>query len=80
MDTPLVWTDAVSITFDLDVSSANQRVIQKMIDLNLAGWSHCFELQSSTSLTPQGFQPIAWGIRYRVERKDDRSNLWEQDV
>jgi len=51
-----------------------------MMDLNLAGWSHCFELKSNTTLTPQGFQPIAWGIRYRVERKDDRSNLWEQDV
>jgi hypothetical protein len=76
----LIWAEAVSVSFDLKVSAANQRVIQKTIDLNYRGWAHAFELRSSTELTPQGFQPIAWGIRYRVERKDDVSNINDQDV
>lgn len=80
VDAPLVWAEAVSTTFDLQVSAANQRVIQKTMDLNYKGWAHAFELQSSTLTTPQGFQPIAWGVRYRVERKDDRENISDQDA
>ena len=72
------WAEATSVTFNLNVSAANQRVIQKTIDLNNRGWAHAFELKVSTILTPQGFQPIAWGIRYRVERKDDTANILEQ--
>lgn len=71
----VVWASAVTASFLLNINNSIQRVIQKTIDLNYKGWSHGFEFNVSTSDINQGFQPIAWGVRYRVERKDDLSNI-----
>ncbi len=77
-DGDVVFTDATASTFDLSISAESQRVVQKIIDLNKRGWAHAFELRVTTSTTPQGFSPIVWGVRYRVERKDDTANIQEQ--
>jgi hypothetical protein len=70
-----LWASAVTASFFLNINNSIQRVMQKTIDLNHRGWSHGFEFEVSTSDIAQGFQPIAWGVRYRVERKDDTSNI-----
>ena len=74
----ILFSESIAATFSLDISAVNQRVIQKIMDMNKKGWSHAFELRVSTSTTPQGFSPIVWGIRYRVERKDDKANISDQ--
>ena len=39
--------------------------------MNEKGWSHSFEYEVSTNDVNKGWQPIVWGIQYRVERKDN---------
>lgn len=73
-DSIMTWASAVTMTFALNASVANQRIVEKIINLNHKGWCHAFALEVNTIDTPQGFQPIAWGLRYRVERKDDTAN------
>jgi hypothetical protein len=67
------WSSAVGATLslDLDTDIGLQRVTRVISDLNRVGWSHAFEFEVQTSSTDKGFQPISWGIRYRLERKDD---------
>jgi hypothetical protein len=67
------WADATSATLslDLDASVGLQRVVRVISDLNRVGWAHAFEFEVETSGTAKGFQPIAWGIQYRIERKDN---------
>jgi hypothetical protein len=65
------WTSATSATIDLDLDVGLQRLIRVVQDLNKTGWSHAFEFNVTTDDISKGFQPVIWGTRYRVERKDD---------
>lgn len=69
------WADTLSTTLSLDLDTALgvQRITRVIDDLNRAGWSHAFEFECITEDTQKGFQPIAWGVRYMVERKDDQA-------
>jgi hypothetical protein len=64
-------TSAVSINVNQDIGS--RRVINIVTDESRTGWAHGFEFVITTTNVPRGFRPIAWGIRYRVERKDDQA-------
>jgi hypothetical protein len=63
------WASAPAITFVLNIGS--DRLLRLIKDLNQLGWTHSFEFSVSTTTIGKGWKPIAWGIRYRVERKDD---------
>jgi hypothetical protein len=67
----VTWTSATSATIDLDLDVGLQRLIRVVQDLNRTGWSHAFEFTVTTSDVTKGFQPVLWGTRYRIERKDD---------
>ena len=72
--TGVEWTEAVSSTTELTLDVGLQRVVTKTIDLNYAGFAHAFEMEVTTDDVNGGFQPIVWGVRFRVERKDDTAN------
>jgi hypothetical protein len=65
------WSSSGAILISLNVGL--QRLIKVVQDLNRKGWAHAFEFSVTTDDVSKGFQPIAWGIRYRIERKDDTS-------
>lgn len=58
-------------TIDIQAHTGNDRIINTVFDTNTLAWAHAYEFIIATGITPRGFRPIAWGIRYRVERKDD---------
>lgn len=63
-------TDGTSLTA-LDTDSGSTRVIRSTQSSNLLGWSHRFKYEMDTEKTTKGFQPIAWGYQYAIEREDD---------
>jgi hypothetical protein len=65
------WTSAAVATFSLTTDVGLQRLIKANADLNQLGYAHAFEMRLLTDDVVKGFRPVAWGIRYRVERKDD---------
>jgi hypothetical protein len=67
------WESALTATIDLNLDVGLQRLIRIIQDLNRKGWSHAFEFTITTTDITKGFQPVAWGIQYRVERKDNTS-------
>ena len=70
-DGDVAWAHAVTTSMALTLSIGLQRSVRKIVDLNYAGYAHAFEMEVTTSDVEGGFQPLLWGIRYRVERKDD---------
>ena len=64
-------TSIVSINVNQDIGA--KRIINIVTDENRTGWGHCFEFVITTTNVPRGFRPIAWGIRYRIERKGDQA-------
>ena len=69
LDVVFAATAAVSINVNQDIGS--RRVLSIVTDENRTAWAHAYEFQITTTNVPRGFRPIAWGVRYRVERKDD---------
>jgi len=68
------WEDvnfASSLTGILNIQEGTSRVLRLVQDLNKKGWSHAFQYRCTTSDVNKGFQPILWGVQYRVERKDN---------
>jgi hypothetical protein len=65
------WAGVPSSTLDLSVATGLQRLTYQNKTLSRQGWAHAFEWEVTTSDTTKGFQPVAWGIRYYVVRKDD---------
>ena len=68
------WASAVSATVDLNLDVGLQRLIRVIQDLGKKGWAHAFEFSVTTSDVQKGFQPVYWGIQYRIERKDNTSS------
>jgi hypothetical protein len=73
--TDTTWAAVVSanITLDLDTSLGLQRIARVVKDLNRTGWAHALAFEVSTSDSTKGFRPVSWGLRYRLERKDDQA-------
>ena len=69
-DGDVIWSSAITAT-QLLVNSDTYRVIRKIIDMNALGFCHSFSFEVTTSDVIGGFRPLFWGIRYRIERKDD---------
>jgi hypothetical protein len=69
--TDVVWAESSQLEFNLRGGVAGQRLMRLNADLNRTGWCHAFEFTVSTDDIPRGFKPISWGLRYRVERKDE---------
>lgn len=67
----VVWAAATASTFQLSLDIGLQRLTRLIQDLNYRGWAHAFEFQITTTDVVRGWQPIFWGIQYRVERKDN---------
>lgn len=64
-------TSVVSLNVNQDIGS--RRVINITVDENRLAWAHSYEFEITTSAVPRGFRPIAWGVRYRIERKNDQA-------
>lgn len=67
--TGVSWASPSSATVALDLGL--NRLIQYIQDLNYTNWSHSFEFSITTDSTVKGWQPLLWGIQFRVERKDN---------
>jgi hypothetical protein len=67
----VIWASAASTALQLDLDVGTDRLTRLIQDLNQLGWSHSFEFSVTTTDVQKGWKPIAWGVRYRVERKDD---------
>ena len=72
--TGVEFAEAVTVTTELTLDVGLQRVVRKIIDLNYGGWCHAFQMEVTTTDVNKAFYPIAFGLRYRVERKDDTAN------
>jgi len=46
------------------------RIVRLISDMNEKGWAHSFEFETTTDDVNKGWQPIVWGLEYRIERKD----------
>jgi len=67
----VLWADAVLSSLNLNTDVGSQRLIRVVDDLNKTGWAHSLQFRISTNDVDKGFRPIAWGVQYRVERKDN---------
>lgn len=67
------WASGVSATVNLNLDVGLQRLIRVIQDLNKKGWAHAFEFSITTTDVAKGFQPVLWGVQFRVERKDNTS-------
>jgi hypothetical protein len=70
-----IWASSAEATLELSLDQGTDRLVRLIQDLNQLGWSHAFEFIVSTNDVTKGFRPIAWGVRYRVERKDDTATI-----
>jgi hypothetical protein len=68
------WAAAGSSTLDMSQDIGLQRLLKLNSDLNRTGWAHAFEFSLTTDDVTKGFSPVAWGVRYRIERKDDTAS------
>ena len=66
-----IWASSAEAVLTLNADVGTDRLVRLIQDLNQLGWSHSFEFEVTTTDVEKGFKPIAWGVRYRVERKDD---------
>jgi hypothetical protein len=65
------WQSAAAAVLDLSLNVGLERVVRLIQDMNERGWAHSFEFEVTTIDVNKGWQPIVWGIQYRVERKDN---------
>jgi hypothetical protein len=70
-DNNVSWATPTSTTIDVSLATGLQRLIRKITNLNRTGWAHAFEFDVTTSSSRKGFQPVLWGVRYQITRKDD---------
>ena len=67
------WISAAAAVLDLSLSVGLDRVVRLIKDMNDTGWAHSFEFEVTTNDVNKGWQPIVWGLQYRIERKDNTS-------
>lgn len=65
------WQSAAAAVLDLSLNVGLDRVVRLIKDMNEKGWAHSFEFEVATDDVDKGWQPIVWGLQYRVERKDN---------
>jgi hypothetical protein len=73
-ETDMAWAAATTSNATLALDDATlglQKITRIIKDTNRIGWAHSVACEVTTTTTKKGFQPISWGMRYRVERKDD---------
>jgi hypothetical protein len=70
-----IWQSAAAAVLDLSMNVGLDRVVRLIQDMNEKGWAHSFEFEVATDDVDKGWQPIIWGIQYRVERKDNTSTV-----
>jgi hypothetical protein len=70
-DNNVSWATPTSSTVDVSLATGLQRLIRKITNLNRTGWAHAFEFDVTTDSSNKGFQPVLWGVRYQITRKDD---------
>jgi len=68
------WQSAVAAVLNLSMDVGLDRVVRLIQDMNEKGWAHAFEFEVATNDVNKGWQPIVWGIQYRVERKDNTAS------
>lgn len=67
----VIWASAVQSSLEMDPDVGTDRLVRLIQDLNELGWAHSFEFSVTTTDVSKGWKPVAWGLRWRVERKDD---------
>jgi len=65
------WVSASSVSINVNQDIGTRRIINIVQDENLLAWAHAWEFVITTTNVPRGFRPIAWGVQYRIERKDN---------
>jgi hypothetical protein len=69
------WQSAAAAVLDLSLNVGLDRVVRLIQDMNERGWAHSFQFEVTTNDVDKGWQPIVWGIQYRVERKDNTATV-----
>ena len=69
------WASSAQAVLSLNLDVGNQRLVRLIQDLNTLGWMHSFEFNVTTTDVYKGWKPVAWGVRYRVERKDETATV-----
>jgi hypothetical protein len=72
------WQSAAAAVLDLSLNVGLDRVVRLIQDMNEKGWAHSFEFEVATDDVDKGWQPIVWGIQYRIERKDNTSTASDE--
>ena len=72
-DNELTWNSAPTISLDVNQDIGSRRILKLNEDHNYLGWAHAFKFQISTTNAVGGFKPIAWGVQYRIEKKDNKA-------
>jgi len=67
------WESASTATIDLSLNVGQTRIIRLIQDLNTQGWVHAYEFTTTTTDAIKGWQPLMWGVQFRVERKDNKA-------
>lgn len=62
------WVRDISPALDLSLAATAAEIVQAITDTNLWGRTHRLRFEVSTMTQHKAFQPIGWGIQYRVER------------
>lgn len=61
-----------SITVNQDIGT--RRLLNIILDANKKGWAHAFEFIVNTTDVANAFRPVAWGVQYRVEKKNNQAS------
>jgi len=69
--TDTTTTSSTVGTVDLSSASGNNKLVRVVDNLNKKGVQHAFNYSVTTTNVDKGFQPVAWGVQYRPERKDN---------
>jgi hypothetical protein len=69
----VTWNSIPTVSLDVNENIGSRRILKINKDRNHIGWSHAFKFQITTTNETGGFKPIAWGVQYRVEKKDNKA-------
>jgi hypothetical protein len=69
--TDVEWATAPTAKLALTISEGLARLTKSTQNFNEVGWCHNFKFTFSSSESPKGLQPIAWGVQWEFVRKDE---------
>jgi len=69
----VVWAATSAVSININKNIGSRRIINIVTDHNKHGWAHAWEFVITTTDVVRGFRPIAWGVQYKVERKDNKA-------